>query len=336
MSNELAHYGVKGMRWGVRKAEPRSQRSRRPLKDSEKSAHRIKTEARYLAKGETRSEAERLADRKIKTQKILLAVGAVTVTAAAAYVGTREFEKRFTGVDLAKGSVLKNVNVFGEKQNYDRRMYTTINEADGRKYRGLLAMQLELNGRRAKLDTTVYEASLKATERIKAPSHRQAEKLYKEFQQKNPHLKNRNYKIFNRDLVEDGPDQKPFFDFMKSKGYNSILDANDQFLSSYDTKKPLIIFNAKSSTVEAGRRVITGSESDKLYFQQVGAMAAKSMAPYVGLGMAAVAGKRALDTRTIHGRVNKHFMDHPKEKRSYAEVYNEYEKKRGDYLEEFA
>lgn len=326
MSNELAHYGVKGMKWGVRKKEEPAKRRNTP--DSEKGAHRVKTEAHYLAKGKTQAEAERLADRRIKTEKVLLAVGAVTVTAAAAYVGSQMVQKRFSGVDLAEGSILKNVNALGDKQDYDRRLYTTINDSDSKKYRGMLAMSLRVQGTKAGVSTTIYESSLKATERIKAPSHRQAEKLYKEFSKGSAKLKYTPYKEFNVSLVNAGDDQKRFYDFMKSKGFNAVLDSNDQFISGYNTKKPLIIFNAKSSTVEAGRRIVSEEETIGLYKTQIAAFATRAMAPYIAIGAAVVGGAKASATMEIHESVQEHFKKHPEDKRSYAEVYNDFQKEK--------
>ena len=56
----IMHFGVKGMKWGVRKSQ-----------DSipKKSAHRIRTEASFMAKGCSPSEAAARADKVIRTQK---------------------------------------------------------------------------------------------------------------------------------------------------------------------------------------------------------------------------------------------------------------------------
>lgn len=178
---ELFHYGVKGMKWGVRRKEGPDGlvvKSKPAIKDSDKSAHRVATEARYIQKGYTTEEAAKKADGRIRTQKILLAVGATAVTAAAVYGGKVAFDKRFTGVDLPMGSVLKNINALGDKQDFDRRMYTTFNEGDTKKYKGLLASALRRNAK----DSTIYETSLKATQNIKAPSHHQAKKTIRRIQ----------------------------------------------------------------------------------------------------------------------------------------------------------
>lgn len=318
---ELFHYGVKGMRWGVRRKEGpdgRVVKSKTPIKDSDKSAHRVATEARYIQKGYTTEEAARKADGRIKAQKVLLAVGATAVTAAAVYGGKVAFEKRFTGVDLPMGSVLKNINALGDKQNFDRRMYTTFNEGDTKKYKGLLASVLRTNAE----NTTIYETSLKATQNIKAPSHHQAKKLFEEFKAENKYNTRMSYREFNKRLVnEKNAPGQAFYDFMKTKGYNAVLDSNDQFISGYNTKKPLILFNASSSTVKSGQEVVDNKVINKLATVQNLGVLGKAAAPYVGLGVAWVGGNKALDTRNRHGSVNRYFKEHPNSKMSYAEVY---------------
>ena len=318
---ELFHYGVKGMRWGVRRKEGpdgRVVKSKAPIKDSDKSAHRVATEARYIQKGYTAEEAAKKANGRIKAQKVLLAVGATAVTAAAVYGGKVAFEKRFTGVDLPMGALLTNINALGDKQDFDRRLYTTFNEGDTKKYKGMLAATLRGN----KKGTTIYETSLKATQNIKAPSHHQAKKLFEEFKSNNREASGLNYKEFNKRLVNGrDPMNSRFYDFMKTKGYNSVLDSNDQFISGYNTKKPLILFNAASSTVKSGQKVVDEKTTNKLMTVQSLGVLGRAAAPYVGLGMAWVGGTKALDTRNRHGSVNKYFQDHPNSKMSYAEVY---------------
>lgn len=317
----LEHYGIKGMRWGVRKDEKTSNAS---VKDSEKSAHRVRLEAKYISKGMSQSAAEKKASGRIKTEKVLLAIGAVAVTAAVAYVGSVEYQKRFSGVDLELGTKLTNINALGDKQNFNRRLYTTIDERDTQKYRGMLATALRRNAD----NTTIYEATLRSTERIKAPSQREAAKLYKEFRatKGNSWMFDKSYMTFNKNLADDQSGAgKEFYKFMSSKGYNAILDANDQFISGYSTRKPLIVFNAASSTVKVGQKVVDEQLSDRLALTQTLQIAAKAAAPRVGLGLAVVGGTKALDTKDRYGAVNSYFKEHPESKLSYAEVFSNLE-----------
>lgn len=326
----LAHYGVKGMKWGVRRdvgpdglvgsgtGDPKTDSS----KMSRKTKRQIKNEAKYLNKGHDIEVAKEKAKKRIQRQNVAGAIAGTAVTAAAAYVANDQFQKRFQAVNLPMGAEMKNVHPFDAGQDFDRRLYVTMEERDTQKYRGLLANTYRKN----RTHTTVYESTLKATENIKAPSHNQAKKLYKEFSKQNPkHTAGFDYKFFNRNMVEDGFGGPEFMSFLSDKGYNAVLDSNDQFISGYSTRKPLILFNAKSSTSEVGRTVIRKSTSDQLESKQMAAVAAKAVvrenAPTVGLGVAAagVIGK-AKSTRRFE-KANKYFVEHPDSKLTYSEVY---------------
>lgn len=303
------------MKWSVRKAKY----SRTP---KPKSKYTSQVEASYISKGYSTKEAEIKAKGKIRTQKILAAIGTTAAVAVAAYVAKRGYDKRFTGVDLDIGATLKNINALGDKQVLDRRLYTSIYEGDTKKYRGLLGLALK----RKAANSTVYEATLTATEKIKAPSHNTAAKIYKEFASK--HGIRDDYKTFNQELVYDLDIGQKFYSHLKNKGYNALLDANDQFISGYNTKKPLILFNAASSTVKTGQRIVNDSEIKRNLVPYVAGSFAKSFAPYIGVGMAVYGGRKALDVKNRHGAVNKYILDHPETKMTYAEIYSKME--RGD------
>lgn len=76
------------------------------------------------------------------------------------------------------------------------------------------------------------------------------------------------YKALNMSLVNHDPKeiatQNRFYDELKKKGYNALLDYNDKQYSSYHAKRPMIVFDTESvvlkSVAEANPKVV-----DKLY-----------------------------------------------------------------------
>ena len=115
--SELYHFGVKGMKWGVRK-EDRSGSNGYPKNSPKKvSMRKVHLEAKGLKKGKTQEEATLSAEKRMRVEKALKIAGGVAIGAAVAYVAARELDKRFSSVDLPVNTVLRNVNALGENQN---------------------------------------------------------------------------------------------------------------------------------------------------------------------------------------------------------------------------
>lgn len=95
INGELYHYGVKGMKWGVRRFQNQNgtltSAGRKRYADDKtspdqkkKSKHRLKLEEKYQSKGMTKLEAEEAANKRIRTEKAAVAATAI-IAAYATY-----------------------------------------------------------------------------------------------------------------------------------------------------------------------------------------------------------------------------------------------------------
>lgn len=354
MDDEIFHYGVKGMKWGKRKKYTPEDRERTALsrKDKDKSAHRLAAEAKFVEKGLSRREAVIAAEKRIRAQKVAAVVGGVALTAVAVYAGQKAFEQRFTGVDLGLDTPLRNINALGDDQKFDRQLYVSYKKADTDKYRGLYGMALKKNSQfLGDGSGKVYEHVLKPTERIKAPSHVEAQKIYKQVYEevtgtkpKLPPLNKRfadavekniagdprpvDYKQFNKKLTSqlsmglDDNLKDAFNKALKDRGYNSLLDANDQFLSGYKTRKPLILLDAAASTSVKGYSALDDGIMAQKYIKNMGKIMIAAYAPTIGGIVGVSKAGDALENRKSKKAVDSYMREHPESKLSYQEAFN--------------
>lgn len=270
MSEEqiLAHYGVPGMKWGVRKKQSLSDKAKaaestvssKAFSDS-KSHYRTMIEARYLKRGASIKESQILADKSIRAHKIIAASTAVAVTAAVGAIAAQHIGKQYVGVTLKQGATLQHLSR-SDKLNLakDRHLYTTYNKIDKLNYQG--AFSWELGGLKG---VPVSQINLKTSGKIKAPSNAEAKKIYEEVLGKKVEAKN--YKNFIRSLnLVDQSSNKTYGNFkeaLKAKGYNALIDSADQKASSLKAFKPLIVFDSGENLVEKGSRVLSSAEISK-------------------------------------------------------------------------
>lgn len=230
----IFHFGVKGMKWGVRKSQ-----------DSipKKSAHRIRTEASFIAKGCSPSEAEIRADKVIRTQKKMAIAAGVAIATIAATSLAIKIGKEYTGVHVAEGTTLQHISKGDSLDLTGKHLYTTFKKADKFNYQGTFAT--ELGGLKG---TQTHAIALKAKKAIKAPSNVQAKKIMSEAMGKKVNSKEYR-KIINRLFKDDennNPTIKKFKENLIAKGYNAVIDTTDQnaFAKAF---KPTIVFNSSQN-----------------------------------------------------------------------------------------
>lgn len=259
----LAHYGVKGMRWGVtREKTPRASR-------------RERLEAAYRTKMSD-VEAKTKADARIRTEKTLLIAGGIAVAAAASIVIGKKLHTEFAPINLPKGSSLQNVNQHGTDFDLDRITFATFKPKDNALYRDKFSMELLRSVGRKSND--VYATELKAVKDIKIPSKATARKLFKEYEALNgivPKTKstvtingvrktvrsNVTARMIanNRTRQISDPKKSAFLEYVASKGYDGIQDVMDQRRGSYAAKAPLMFVNGAHAMIIKGAEALDSS-----------------------------------------------------------------------------
>lgn len=343
-NNYLAHYGVKGMKWGVRKKAETIKKRLADSRAEKEAADRTYYESRYIKKGLSKKEASVAAQQRIerdrKVRKIVAVSATVALTAAVSYAAYKKIDRDFLSVNLNTDIPLKNVNVRGKGQDLNRHLYVTYKKSDSKKYRGLLANEYRKNAKLFKEDpfaaalngispkdirSKVYETTLKSKTAIKAPSNRQAAKIYKEFSKNNPDTFGMSYRMFNRHLVEnDNPTRDAFFKEVAKRGYNAVIDTNDQWTSGYNSRKPLILMNAGKVAAEKYTDRLSDSAINKANIKE-SAKVYSLIGARAGMQASAVGIAYAKQSRSERRESQRNFVDdyrkqHPNSKLSDAEI----------------
>ena len=250
--NELYHHGIKGMKWGVR----RFQNKDGSLTPSGKNRYK-----------ETGDESEDGENNKKFSTKQKVAIGAAAAGVALAVIGAKYvYSKNNIPIHMTTFS-------FGEKIDLDslstedtiltkgikmhrissksvedyagegKRIYVSYLNKDNRLYKETMPNFLREWGRKGIISddgTKAYEHILKTKNDIKIPSKKTIAEIYMEAT-KSKDVDAGHYQRFMSNLNDyDIPEVKKFFDLIKDRGYNAIIDEND---AGNFSKSPLILLN---------------------------------------------------------------------------------------------
>ena len=256
---ELYHYGVKGMKWGIRRYQN---------KDGTLTSKGKKRYEKSNDNSNNEDEIKNNKSRKILTKRNI-AIGATVVGASLAAMGAMYVYKKTNPtmhvkymnfgeiVDInnlsSKDIIVKKGTKFhrvSSKSVEDyaeegKRIYTSYLKSDARIYKEEMPKFIRRWGNQGIISDdgkTSYEHIMKMNKDIKAPSKKLMAEIYMKVTGNNE-VDSGRYQRFMENLNDnDNPDTKKFFQYVKNLGYNAILDEND---AGNFTKSPLILLNPK-------------------------------------------------------------------------------------------
>lgn len=267
MSDELEHFGVKGMKWGVRKD---------PDPNASTETRRDRAKARNRAEG-----------------YMFNALGHEPIFSG---MTQKDYEALSTkGETFVKGTNLKRVQ-FTDEKTLKGTTYVSKLVEDSNFYRAILpAYSPAIAGQRPgakKYKATPYELDLKTVKKLSSPSDKERFDTFFDILGKpaikvegrvapitgRQYLEDQGYKkIFGtytdqqlafrayNDFVKgqgnkESPINQTYFNDLKNKGYNVLKDGND---SGTYTKNPLIVLDAEKNVKITNIRRLSADEINK-------------------------------------------------------------------------
>ena len=267
----LAHHGIKGMKWGVRRYQNpdgtlTDEGKKRYAEDGNGGYKKLtryeRAYAKYKAIGYDDKKAAQAAKGKVATERALAIIGGVTVAAVTAYAGYRIMDTnrdRFISPDKVMQTVHKGD--ISERIKPGNPFYATYDKKDNTIYASRVFSHFGE-------DSSVTKFYTK--DGIKVASEKTGRKIFEELRAKDPEIAeyakrvraggtgSKAYQMFNYSLVlrndSDTAKQmgladldhdkihKRFYDELRKRGYGAVIDTNDSKREGF-TFNPVIVFD---------------------------------------------------------------------------------------------
>ena len=291
----LAHYGVKGMKWGVRryrnedgsltalgqkkyeyqqakkapgrkdsveiafrKREFKDQKIREKIANQKsKSKRQTELENKYLKEGFTKDEASIQAYKRIRAERALVAVGGMTLAGLGAYAAYKHYDNT-TDRLLKSGTSLGRISSNDDKSVKDA-FYAFANKHDEKRYTGMYGHQTMMmnDGRAFKKTMSVGKSGIKVASRDSAK--KVLSDLYKNDSEYRDTV-NSMVKEFNKSNMGIGKTGRLFRnaweDLQKGKITDKSYDAINALLTVHDDRANKASSKLYSALKDAGYSAI--------------------------------------------------------------------------------